>query len=710
MRPMPAETTTSVTASDLDADNPFARPSALPYGLPDFRAIRTEHLRPALDAGLAAQRREWEAVATDPAAPDVANTLEALERSGQLLHRVTTVLFTLVSAVGGEEVHAIDAEYAPRLAAHRDALWLDGRIFARLERLHDAREELGLDPETDWLLTTYRKNFLRAGTRLDEEQQQRLRDVNAELVSLETTFSQRVVTALEHGAVHVPDAGALIGLDEGTLAGLARAAEERGVGGGYLLTLQLPTQQALLTQLQDRGMRARLLQASQDRGTGVDADSDTRATLLRIARLRAERARLLGYEHHAAWVAEDGTAATTDAVNAMLRRLARPAARNAEAEAQDLQHLLDEDPQVPAGATLAAADWAYYAERLRKERFAFDDSVLRPYLELDRVLHDGVFFAAAQLYGLTFRERTDLHGYAEGVRVWEVREADGTGLGLFVGDYYARAGKRGGAWMNNLVDQSGLLGRAPVVLNNLNITPPPAGEPTLLTWDEVRTCFHEFGHALHGLFSDVRYPSLSGTAVPRDFVEFPSQVNEMWMTHPVVLERFARHHRTGEPLDEELRAAVLSLGSYGEGFATSEYLGAALLDQAWHQLSPEDVPQSPADVRAFEVDALEQVGLARATVPPRYRSTYFNHTFGGGYDAGYYSYIWSEVLDADTVEWFRDEGQRDGDGGLNRDAGDRFRTALLSRGNSQDPLRSFRELRGRDATLEPLLQRRGLTA
>ncbi|MDD9208192.1 M3 family metallopeptidase [Georgenia sp. 10Sc9-8] len=704
---MPAETTTSVT--DLPADNPFARPSALPYGLPDFAAIRTQHLRPALDAGLAAQRQEWEAIAADPAAPDVANTLEALERSGQLLHRVATVFFTLVSAVGDEEVHAIDAEYAPRLAAHRDALWLDGRVFARLEHLHGSREELGLDAETDWLLTTYRKNFLRAGIRLDEEQQQRLRDVNAELVSLETTFSQRVVTALEHGAVHVPDAGALAGLDEGTLAGLARAAEERGAGTGYLLTLQLPTQQALLTQLQDRGMRDRLLQASQDRGTGVDADSDTRAALLRIARLRAERARLLGYEHHAAWVAEDGTAATTDAVNAMLRRLARPAARNAEAEAQDLQHLLDEDPQVPAGPTLAAADWAYYAERLRKERFAFDDSVLRPYLELDRVLHDGVFFAAGQLYGLTFHERTELRGYAEDVRVWEVREADGTGLGLFVGDYYARAGKRGGAWMNNLVDQSGLLGLAPVVLNNLNITPPPAGEPTLLTWDEVRTCFHEFGHALHGLFSDVRYPSLSGTAVPRDFVEFPSQVNEMWMTHPVVLERFARHHRTGEPLDEELRAAVLSLGSYGEGFATSEYLGAALLDQAWHQLSPEEVPEKPADVRGFEVDALERVGLARATVPPRYRSTYFNHTFGGGYDAGYYSYIWSEVLDADTVEWFRDDGARNGDGGLNREAGDRFRTALLSRGNSQDPLRSFRELRGRDAALKPLLQRRGLT-
>lgn len=324
------------------------------------------------------------------------------------------------------------------------------------------------------------------------------------------------------------------------------------------------------------------------------------------------------------------------------------------------------------------------------------------------MLTDGVFFAANQLYGLTFTERPDLRGYADGVRVWEVQEADGTGLGLFVGDYYARPGKRGGAWMNNLVDQSHLLGLKPVVVNNLNITPPPPGEPTLLTWDEVRTCFHEFGHALHGLFSDVRYPTLSGTNVPRDFVEFPSQVNEMWATHPGVLERFARHHVTGEPLAPELREAVLALGSDGEGFATTEYLGAALLDQAWHQLAPDDVPTDPADVAAFEAAALERAGVALEAVPPRYRSTYFNHTFGGGYDAGYYSYIWAEVLDADTVEWFRTEGAHDGDGGLNRAAGRRFREALLSRGHSQDPLVSFRELRGRDAVLEPLLARRGL--
>jgi peptidyl-dipeptidase Dcp len=440
----------------------------------------------------------------------------------------------------------------------------------------------------------------------------------------------------------------------------------------------------------------------------VDAASDTRATLLELARLRAARAELLGYPHHAAYVIEDGTAASAGAVNEMLARLAPPAVRNARREAAELAEVLAADPAAPDGRDLAPSDWVYYAERLRKERFSVDDDVLRPYLELDRVLRDGVFYAAHRLYGLTFHERPDLPGYADGVRVWEVREEDGRGLGLFVGDYYARAGKRGGAWMHSLVDQSHLLAERPVIVNNLNVTPPSAGEPTLLTWDEVRTCFHEFGHALHALFSDVRYPSLAGTAVPRDFVEYPSQVNEMWMANPEVVARFARHHVTGEPLPAELLEKVLSVGSYGEGFATTEYLGAALLDQAWHQVTREQVPTDAADVEAFEREALQRAGVLLDLVPPRYRSTYFNHTFGGGYDAGYYSYIWSEVLDADTVEWFTEQAH-DGDGGLNRAAGQRFRDALLSRGYSQDPLVSFRELRGRDARIDPLLVRRGLT-
>ncbi len=712
MSAMP-ETSAHVGDALLDAANPFAAPSPLPYGLPDFRAVRIEHLRPAIAAGMAGQRAEWEAVATDAAVPDVANTLERIERSGRLLRRAMTVFHTLVSAVGGEEIHALESEVAPLLAAHGDAFWLDRRIYDRLESLANAGPLLDLDAETSWLLHTYRKNFVRAGIRLDDDEQQRLRALNARIVTLETEFSQRVVKAMEAGAVRVDDPAELAGLDEGTIAALARAAADRAgstltmPGGGYLIPLMLPTQQPLLARAAHPGLRARLLEASRTRGTGVDPASDTRAALLEIARLRAERAALLGYPHHAAYVVEDNTAGSATAVNEMLARLAPPAVRNARREAAELQAVRAADPTAPAGE-LAASDWVYEAERLRKERFSVDDDVLRPYLELGRVVEQGVFYAAHRLYGLTFHPRPDLPGYADGVHVWEVREEDGRGLGLFVGDYYARPGKRGGAWMHSLVDQSHLLTERPVVVNNLNVTPPPPGQPTLLTWDEVRTCFHEFGHALHALFSDVRYPSLSGTAVPRDFVEYPSQVNEMWMTHPEVVARFARHHATDEPLPGELLEKLLSLGSYGEGFATTEYLGAALLDQAWHQVAPGQVPAEPGEVEAFEREALERAGVHLDLVPPRYRSTYFNHTFGGGYDAGYYSYIWSEVLDADTVEWFKEQA-RDDDGGLNRAAGQRFREALLSRGYSEDPLDSFRELRGRDARIDPLLVRRGLT-
>ena len=683
------------TELTLAADNPLAAPSTLPYELPDFAAIRREHLRPAVVAGLAEQRAEWEAIATDPAAPDVVNTLEALERSGQLLARATAVLDSLTSSCADDELRTLEAELAPLRSAHHDALYLDKRIFARLQAL-DADT---LEGETAWLLRTYRKDFVRAGVELDDAQQERLRAMNTELTTLETEFAQRVVKGLDAGAVAVTDEAQLAGLGADVVAGLAQTAADRG-REGHLIGLQLPSQQALLAQVENRELRERLLTASLTRGLdGVE--TDTRGTLLAIARLRAERAALLGYEHHAAYVAEDGTAASTEAVNAMLGRLVGPAVANAHAEAAELQAEQD----VP----LAPWDWTFLAERVRQQRFQLDDTVLRPYLELENVLHEGVFHAARELFGITLTEREDLVGYVEGVRVWEVAEEDGAPLGLFVGDFYAREGKHGGAWMHNLVDQSHLEGRLAVVVNNLNVTRPAPGEPTLLTWDEVITAFHEFGHALHGLFSDVRHPSLSGANVPRDFVEFPSQVNEIWATHPAVIERYARHHATGEQLPAELRELLVGAAQYGQGFATTEYLGAALLDQAWHQVRPEDLPTDPAEVEAFEQAALARVGADVELVPPRYRSAYFNHTFGGGYDAGYYSYIWSEVLDADTVEWFRTEAAIDRDGGLNRAAGQRFRETLLSRGHAADPLSSYRALRGRDADLQPLLDRRGLT-
>ncbi|NLI18506.1 MAG: M3 family metallopeptidase [Actinomycetales bacterium] len=688
-----------MTRMPLDPANPFATPSALDLELPDFAATTPATVREALRAGLDEQRAEWDAIAADEEPATVENTLVALERTGQLLSRVLPVAFTLMESIGGEEWDALEAEFMPQLAAHADALHLNARIFRRLESLERARALLALDPETSWLLDEYLRDFRRAGIGLPEDDQERLKDLNQRITAAETGFSQRATKALEEAAQLFTDPEDLAGLDGETLDALAQAARDRG-RAGWLVTLLSPTQQPLLTRLEKAATRERLMAASLARGDGHDPDSDTRHLILTLARLRAERARLLGHATHAAAVAEEGTARSADAVAERLAALAPAAARNARSEGERLAGL--------AEGPFTAADWAYHSERLRRQLFAVDDDVLRPYLELGSVLVKGVFWAAERLYGITFHEREDLAGFAPEVRAWEVRDEDGRTLALFLGDYYARKGKRGGAWMHNLVDQSRLLGRRPVVMNTLNITKPAEGEPTLLTWDEVTTCFHEFGHALHGMFSDVTYPSLSGTDVPRDFVEFPSQVNEMWMANRAVVANFARHHRTGEPLPDELLDRLVAMGSYGQGFATSEYLAAALLDQAWHRLTPEEVPDDAGAVAAFEAAALEAAGLAWELVPPRYRSGYFNHAFGGGYDANYYSYIWAEVLDADTVEWFTGEGAIDGDGGLNRVAGQRFRDEVLSRGNSRDPLESFRAFRGRDADITPLLRRRGL--
>lgn len=684
------------------ADNPFTAPSSLPYALPDFAAIREEHFRPALLAGMAEQRAEVEAIAASAEAPTVENTLDALERSGRLLHRAAIVFFNQSSSDSTPGLEALEEEIAPLLAAHSDAIYLDRRLFARLEALHAAAEagDLELAPDTAWLLHRQRTQFIRAGVRLDDAAQARLRELNAEITRLETVFGRQLLAETNDSAVLVTDEAELAGLPADARAAAAEAATRRGHEGAWLIDLVLPTQQPALAQLADRALRERLHTASVRRG-GRGGEHDTRATLLALARLRAERARLLGYPHHAAYIAEDATAKTPEAVADILGRLAPAAVANARAEAADLEAALQRD--VP-GAMLQPWDWAYYAEQVRKERRSLDDSSLRPYLELDRVLRDGVFRAAGELYGLTFTERPDLVGYHPDVRVFEVTDADGSGLGLFLGDFWTRDSKRGGAWMNNLVDQSTLLGERPVVVNNLNIPKPPAGQPTLLTWDEVITLFHEFGHALHGLFSAVRYPSQSGTEVPRDFVEYPSQVNEMWAWEPSVLRAYAVHHETGEPMPQEWVDTLIAARQDGEGFATTEYLAAALLDQAWYRLAPEDVPTDVAEVEPFEAAALAAAGVAFAPVPPRYRTTYFNHVFGGGYSAGYYSYIWSEVLDADTVTWFEENG------GLRRENGDTFRARLLSRGGSVDPMAAFRDLRGRDPEIAPLLARRGLTS
>ncbi|MCF7551785.1 M3 family metallopeptidase [Pseudonocardia sp. WMMC193] len=660
--------------------NPFLVPSVLPYGLPDFAAIRDEHYLPAFEAGMAEQRAEIEAIVA-AGEPTFANTIEALERSGRILDRVSRVFFTRAGADTTPRIEEVRSVVAPLLAAHADDIALDPRLFARIRAVQDE----ALDPESARLAQRYLTDAVRAGAELGDAEKERLKALNAQLSRLSTTFSARLLAGANAAAVHVHDVAKLDGMSPGAISAAAAAATSRGHEGGFLLTLVLPTGQPVLESLTDRELRRQVFEASIHRGLG--GEHDTRDVVLEITALRAERARLLGYPTHADYVIEDATAGTVDAVASMLADLAPPAMRNADSEANEI-------------GALEPWDWTFAAEQVRRERFEVDAALLRPYLELESVLQHGVFHAAEQLYGIQLHPRHDLVGYHPDVRFWEVFDVDGTPLGLFGGDYYARESKRGGAWMNALVGQSFLLDEKPVVMNTLNITKPAEGEPTLLTIDEVRTLFHEFGHALHGLFSAVRYPTFSGTSVPRDFVEFPSQVNEMWLARPEILARYARHHLTGEPLPAELLEKLLASRTFGEGYRTTEYLAAALLDQAWHTITVDD---TVTDVEAFEAEALRKAGIAHPLIPPRYRSTYFNHVFAGGYSAGYYSYIWSEVLDADTVAWFAENG------GLRRENGDHFRRTLLSRGGAVDAMDAYRAFRGRDPQIRNLLERRNLT-
>lgn len=672
--------------------NALLSPSTLPYGLPDFTAITTADLLPAFTTGMEEQQEEIRAITSNPEPAGFDNTIAALERSGQTLARAVSVFSNAVMSHATDEVQSLEQQVSPLLSAHQDTIYQDSALFERV----NAVPADGLDEESARLLAEYRRLFIRAGAALDDAGKARMRELNTRLSELGTTYSQRLLADTNDSALVLDDAAELDGLSPDDVASAAAAAEAAGATGKYLLTLVLPTPQPALAKLKNRDVRRRLFEGSVHRGFRGNANS-TLEIAAEIAALRAERAALLGYESHAAYAVEDQTAPTTAAVEDMLSQLVPPAVRNAGAEVDKLRAAAARD----GIEDFQPWDWAYYSEQVRREEYAVDLEALRPWFELERVLHDGVFFAANRLYGITFTERPDLSGYHPDVRVWEVRNEDGTGLGLFLGDYFTRDTKSGGAWMNELVSQSRLLGHQPVVVNNLNISKPAAGEPALLTFDEVVTAFHEFGHALHGLFSDVGYPRFAGTAVPRDFVEYPSQVNEMWMLNDEVAANFARHYQTGEPLPSGLLEKIRAASLWGEGFRTAEYLGATLLDWAWHVLSPGQQPVP--DPEAFEHKALVQAGIDPALVPPRYRTGYFKHIFPGGYSAGYYSYIWSEVLDADTVQWFTENG------GLTRANGDAFRSKLLAKGFSRDPLQSFRDLRGRDALLAPLLERRGLS-
>ncbi len=679
-------------------DNPLLAESTLPYNYPHFDLIKDEHYRPAYEAGMAAELEEVDAIAHNVAQPAFENTIVALERSGQLLARVERVFSSLNGTLTNPELQKIEKEMAPRLAAHNDAIRLNPALFARISALFEKRDRLGLDPESLRLLERYHRDYVRAGARLNEADQTRLRNLNAEIATLHTTFAQNVLKERNAAALTVDTREELAGLSDNEISAAADAAQAAGLEGKYLLSLLNTTGQPPLASLTNRALREKIMAASLARG-GSGGEFDNRAVIARLARVRAERAALLGYASHADFQVELQTAGSVEAINRLMTRLAPAALANARQEAADLQAMIDREG---GGFRLAACDWALYAEKVRADRYAFDEAQLKPYFEMQRVLKDGVFFAATRLYGLTFKERTDLPKYHPDTQVFEVFDEDGSPLSLFIVDWYARPSKRGGAWMNAYVPQSHLLGRRPVIANHLNVPKPPAGEPTLLTYDEVNTAFHEFGHALHGMFSDVKYPKFAGTLVPRDFVEYPSQVNELWMTWPEVLQNYARHHQTGESLPAALVEKVKATAKFNQGFATTEQLAATLLDQAWHQLKPDEVPEA-AGVLDFEAAALKKSGMDFPPVPSRYRSTYFSHIFASNaYSAGYYSYIWSEVLDADSVEWFKQRG------GLTRANGDHFRKTLLSRGGSVEAMQMFRDFAGRDPDLNPLLQRRGL--
>ncbi|MFF1879103.1 M3 family metallopeptidase [Leifsonia sp. NPDC058230] len=675
-----------------DTSNPFFEPSTLPYQLPPFGDIRDEHYRPAFDRGFEEQLAEIRAITATTDAPTFENTMIPLETSGQTLQRVAEVFFNKSSSDSSDFTNELEEEIAPLLAAHSDAIRLDPQLYGRLKALHDQLDTLGLDAESRYLVERYYDEFTFAGAGLSDEQKEKLKDYNKQLSTLTTRFEKNLLADTNDLAVVFDDRSELDGLGDGEISAAAEAAKERGLDGKFVITLVLPTGHPYLASLKNRDVRERIMTASRSRGIH-GGDHDNRKLVLDITRLRAERARLLGFDSHAAYVTADQTAKTPQAVADMLGRLAPAAARNARSEQAELQKEAGETVE------LASWDWSYYTEKVRQATYDVDVAAMRPYFEAERVLHDGVFYAATRLYGITFTEHPELEAYHPDARVFEVRNEDGSPLGLYILDLYTRDSKRGGAWMNPLISQSELLDNPTVVVNNLNVPKPAAGDPTLLSYDETNTLFHEFGHALHGLFARVTYPKFAGTNVYRDFVEFPSQVNEMWMLWPEILENYAVHHETGERMPQQLVDKLHASEAFNEGFLTSEYLAAAMLDQAWHAITADD---TVTDVADFEAKALAAVGLDNPAVPTRYASTYFAHTFSGGYDAGYYSYIWSEVLDADTVEWFKENG------GLLRENGDRFRQRLLGVGGSKDPLEAYRDFRGRDAVIEPLLKRRGL--
>ena len=688
----PAATAQATSKPMFDEANPFAQPSPLPFQAPPFDKIKDSDYQPAIEEGMRRQLAEVDSIADNPDAPTFANTIEALERSGVMLGRVQRVFSGMVSSNTNPMIQKVQSEEAPRLAAHRDAIYLNAKLFARVKAVYDERARLKLAPDADYLVERYYRDFVRAGALLSDTEKTKMRALNEEQARLSDQFRNKVLADTNACALVIGDEAELAGLPRADIAAATEAATRLGHAGKWLITLQNTTQQPAQTYLKDRGVRERLFNASSKRGHHGGED-DTKAIVERLAQLRAQRAKLLGYPTFAAYVLDDQMAKTPENAMRLMTDLAPAATNKARGEASRMQALIDKEQST---FKLEPWDWQYYAEQVRKSDYDLDESAIRPYFELDRVLRDGVFYAANQLYGLTFKERKDIPVYQPDVRVFEAFDADGSSLALFYVDFFARPNKQGGAWTASFVSQNRLLGTKPVVTNTENFSKPAPGQPMLLSFTEVTTMFHEFGHALQSMMSDVRYPN---SRIPRDFVEVPSQFNEHWALEPAVFANYAKHYQTGEAMPNELVEKIKKSRTFNQGFATTEYLEAALLDMAWHMLPP-DAPLEDADT--FEPEALKRFHVYMAEVPPRYHTTYFSHVWAGGYSAGYYAYLWSEVIEDDAFAWFKEQG------GMTRKNGQRFRDMILAHAGTQDSAAMYRAFRGRDAEIEPLLEERGL--
>ena len=682
----------NVTA--VQTQNPLFQASTLQYQAPDFSVIKDEHFQPALEQGIKEQYQEILAIANNPAAPTFDNTIVAMEKSGALLNRASSVFYNLAGSNSNPALRKIQGEMAPKMAAHSDNINLNPALFARIEAIYNDRNNLGLTPEAVRLVEVYHQRFIMAGAKLTDEQKVKIRALNEEQSTLTNEFSQRLLRLTKEIAIVVDSKEQLAGLSDSEITSAANDAKAAGHEGKYLINITNTTRQPILASLENRELRQRIWEASANRG--LTGENETASLVSRLAQLRAERAALLGYENWASYRLAPQMAKTPEAVYSMFGSMVPAVVANTEKEAADIQAMIN---KTGGKFELAPWDWEFYAEKVRQEKYALDANSIRPYFEFNRVLEDGVFYTLKELYGVTLKPRPDLPVYHPDVKAYEMFDADGSSMAIFYADYFAREGKRGGAWMSSFVGQSFLEGTKPVVVNVMNIKKAPEGQPTFVSYNEVTTMFHEMGHGTHGMFSKVTYPSLSGTSVSRDFVEFPSTFEEDWAAHPKVLANYAKHYETGKPIPDELLQKLLKSGSFNQGFDTLEYMAAALVDMEWHSLSP-DAPQQ--DVATFEANALKKHGLNITAVPPRYKSTYFAHAFPGGYSASYYAYMWSEILAADAFAYVQTQG------GLNREIGMKYRKTIREVGNSIAPMEAYKNFRGQEPTTEGLLNRRGL--